>query len=1557
METTDELQANQASVEAKRELPTSQSTEHREIVGSVDSAELAPGKIEPDRARVSVVPKQAVVAEETFSHESEVSTEFAHGKDVQKIRSTKSERVHKSVRVAEVDVTEQTVVLADEPFDTVTIASEMLSNEPLHTSEHISHETVTDIRAAARAEQETANIDYQEHSANITTETIVSQRETSFEKTRPVVELTANLTTASVEGVEITEVLTTESEQPLLEQQRSTTTAQVKHILTESKPLEVTEVVAESTSTKYYPELVVATEVASKSVVEQKPYDCLEPFVSEREEALAPKMAAVSSEANINYELQESKEVSAVITHDKEVDLVQQFDVESAVVSSDITVHRSLQVTSQETSERETPLESQAITKTREAKPAQEQPLSLATTEEVTPSLSTDDSVVQQPSTVRAQVLNDVHQSTDVSQVVAFEEISDLKAQENPAHSTATGSHTEHRSVVIESHQLPEHEEVLHDKVSTSAVAKNIQQDENKSIIVETVEALASVKDLTPDAEQTKAQATVARDQTQETIISETHIFENTTDLSPMQTQTTSAQAGFPEVQRSLDVTEIEINETEVSLAKFEPIEHRIEPKKPVQELKSLTREEVETSQTVAAITPTQYSATHGQLIEAVHELTVNVTETHLFGGTQDLVPNVPVSHVQASTAFNEQKSVSVSIQETVEHEDELVPKLESHTVSATVLSTHALQPAMVEETIPSQSTGNIDDVTPSMQAAKVNSSSLEASEVSMITPFDSLSDAPKISMTPTTTANVISDDQHSTRVHETVAYDSLTDLESTQELSGKTAVVTVDEMKSVLIQDTQTEEKTVEFVTKPTATTTGTSIMTDNVRQHVTTDEITTSQTTTDLSEKPLVSETAKLDVTHQHVSDVQDTQTFDTLEDDLPQRAPKMENVQAIVQQNYAIGVETTSEIEHEVNFEDYREVRDQHAKYNINKTLNTAQVEETVDHGITESIPDTKIDQRASSIYSEVEPVMTSQIDVINQTDDIVTKSRAQTQTASVGYDENQSVVVSIDEAALKEDVFLEQPKIPLQKAVETHDGSFNVVSVQDNEVLATAVPLETITPSYNARVKQENQEQTQISEITVFEQEKPLELPSTKPYTAQKEQNYLLKSAVTEEVMPHSSTIDLHDLVTAPVQPSMVQTTSSSTTTTTEVQVFEHADDIAENIIEHVKAMKHFTELSSLEQIETNIIDTVTSLIKQEPTTKQAITDIDTLDIPTKTIITTKETVLSLKPTSREECTASVEHITNTAIMVETAQSEVHEQDFDAEQPKSLRAQPTVNEVHAFEQADTIPCDSTVTIDNLREERQHAKPITDSRFAVNNQETLSEEKVYDLPQLSSHKATQAKPGFTNIEATVQIETIAAHSIRPLQEPTHIDQQATETTYTRTQNIAESCETSTVESTVVLESHNLTDDTPRRVSVIFDTFENSVVEEIASNETTSELNISAEASKSAIVKPSDAMHSVEVTEIHTSELNDDFITDLNLQHTAVLTATDKYETANLETITVRKGRYQHVCVCFFNIHFNIKQHKTINIHLHFSLLHTFRYTHEETRYYHHPQNNRYH
>lgn len=1422
-------------------------------------------------------------------------------------------------------------LLSDERTDVV--KSDMITNQSIINQVELLDESTTEV-PIVHSKTDVASVDYRAHSAKVTSEITASEHETAFTDHPKSVKHRAIPTTDSMKGIEVSVIQTSEKEQPL-QAARRVSTVQAQQMFTESRPIQVTEVVTESTSDKYYPELVVATEVASKSVVEQKPYDCLEPYISEKENILQPASPIVQSKAEIQYELQESKEISSIFTHDKETELISKSDIKPVSVNSDFTEHIPLQVTSQETSEMESPLTIINLAETREAKSNQEHPLTTAITEEVLTSLTTDTEIVhRQRVEVQAQLLNDEFEQTDVSQVTVLEKVSEFEQDDKPAQFTAARSHTEHRSVVVESHQLPEHEDVLKQITPIQNVAIEQLMDGNKSIVVQTVEPLTTVKDIR-HIEHITGQASVSRDHTQETTTSETHIFEGTSELLPIQKQFTTANMSVGDIERSIVITEIESAEKENTFNTIPNIEHQIELTSIAQVHKPLTREEVQSSQTVSDLIPLHYETLHVNIVDSISDQSIDVVETHPYDETQEIEQPKRLVGEQASPAVNVHKPLSVTIQESIERESILTGPSKAHQMYASTIPTHALHTTSVEETIAAQSTGIIENTEQTKQTARLTSTGLESSQVSVVLPYDTTESVHTYEASTWETAHVVSPDQLGTCVEEPVVYDSLSEMKMTLIQDKKNARLLVDELKSVIVEDIQYEDKERDLNTVPTATTEVTGCISENERQLVITQEVNTIETAKTFSNIPQLCEKAIVDITKPHVTNVHDITTYETLGGVVSDIFPKEEHAIEHISPQFAVDVQSTNTVERESILDASTYSKEQHAKYNISQTLSSAVIEETGHHGQTNEInKDARSEQFAALAYRENESFTTAHIETFDQTYVLEPIQSSREKTATISLDAHQSALISVNESVVTEGALAQVPSDQKKSAKQCSELLLNPVSVYDVEVLTNPEPFESIMESGNANLKPYNQDATHISDVIIYQSEEPLHIHATTQKNAQSQQSTPLVSAVTQEVRSLITTGDIIDQLNKCVQPAVLHSTQMSTITT-DIQSFEQANILPTTTIKHNNAFANITEMSSVEQFQSTPIETLGTVTESKSVHERAKPDVDVLFTSVQSEITTKETVKSFDIPAAEQFRALKAHSISDAIVVQTVQAQVNDQLLESLPLRSEKAMPVILDLNIADQFETTIEQTPMEMASLGKDTKYAREITDSQYGVSHLETLSEEHVNDLPQFTRPVTSMAKPDVTIIEATNHIETIAAHSVKPLLEQTKIDQQATETSCTQTQHIAESYETTTSETAVVIESQNLSDETPRRASVNYDTFTNFVVEEISSTETTFDINtFSSEPHKSADLKPSEARHSVEVTEIQTSELNEDMNQEKQLECSAVLIAADNYDKANFENITVYQGRYCFVCVCLLYSFITSTLNIFMNNHLHFSL-----------------------
>lgn len=224
----------------------------------------------PAHADIRVLPRQHISSEETIPAEKEMDKSFV-SKTVKEVASTKISDTNRSVQVAETTYEETTENLEKLKTDQqkaqsndTRLLDHLIVQEPLveNSTDDISLEKLPKGTAIPNIVPLQGQDKFQQTPVEKEAQLKEAQREQIAHGIEQMV---------LAEGIEVEETMKNESEQSLVSKQKDKPVTP-KYTVPYHEPLEISEAITNDKPTKYYPELIVPTEMATKSILEHKTY-------------------------------------------------------------------------------------------------------------------------------------------------------------------------------------------------------------------------------------------------------------------------------------------------------------------------------------------------------------------------------------------------------------------------------------------------------------------------------------------------------------------------------------------------------------------------------------------------------------------------------------------------------------------------------------------------------------------------------------------------------------------------------------------------------------------------------------------------------------------------------------------------------------------------------------------------------------------------------------------------------------------------------------------------------------------------------------------------------------------------------------------------------------------------------------------------------------------------------------------------------------------------------------------------------------------------------------
>lgn len=554
-------------------------------------------------------------------------------------------------------------------------------------------------------------------------------------------------------------------------------------------------------------------------------------------------------------------------------------------------------------------------------------------------------------------------------------------------------------------------------------------------------------------------------------------------------------------------------------------------------------------------------------------------------------------------------------------------------------------------------------------------------------------------------------------------------------------------------------------------------------------------------------------------------------------------------------------------------------------LGHSLTSAVVEEVQEQGSTTDVLNVRDQSTLVTVkHAEQDSVITAETTIFEIVDKRIKPTAVIGQIASAVIDENNSVVVSNNETIISVEEFESFEKLPIQQVTPINTHSLKVVSVAESKIFSTLGDHITLLPVERANRRQlEHHDQTKSTETTVYETTKPYDQITPKETQRAEqdlntnievitsivdifcnEQELEIASSNRQSCTPSISKADRQSIVTEEVIPieksddfnqpqpqvdhSKIVQTLQKQITTTMITDYELTLGLTDSTVQSATATKTIIPHHTTEQNVVQSIDTVDDLELQGQRQKQAIAQVDTLSTTVKTITDIEENIYNIVDSKPQQNVASIQQIPSNALLVNTVISESKEIDLVTPTIKKEQAQSAFEELIVAQKSGVVANDTAVSFEEYKTSTKNAS-------------------LHLKPQTS-----QAQYSVNDLIAPINLEIIAEDSTMPFEKTLQTREQFIETTYTTSNRIAETYETTTNETAKTIPSHDNAD-SMLSATLVFDSNKSSIVEEVSTNESAIALETTLPSNQSfPEVKQPDALHTVQVTEIQTTELTED-------------------------------------------------------------------------------------
>lgn len=614
-------------------------------------------------------------------------------------------------------------------------------------------------------------------------------------------------------------------------------------------------------------------------------------------------------------------------------------------------------------------------------------------------------------------------------------------------------------------------------------------------------------------------------------------------------------------------------------------------------------------------------------------------------------------------------------------------------------------------------------------------------------------------------------------------------------------------------------------------------------------------------------------------------------------------------------------------------------------VGHSLVSAVVEEIQEQGSTNDVLVSSISTQVTVKQTEKDALITSETMSIEQAQMLPSSKNPVSQVASSVMDETSSVIVAETETMVSAETFDISKTQPSHHVTPTNVHSLKVVSVGESHVYGTVGALIVAENQEQATIRQEHLEATKSTLPTVYESaelyeqpvskeaqyadtdlnlqteviintvdsmctEQPLEIDSTnresvKPGIALTD----LKSSVIEEVISNDTPLDFYLQPHETVSSKNVQTLQQQTTATT-ITGFEQTVCITPTNEQPAVATPTISPYQGIEHNVVTFIDTISDLQLDSPNQKLATSNFDSLGISVQNITEVEESVIDLSQIQSERNVALVQHTTAEALLIKKVRSELKELDLEIPHIKEKQAHSTFTVLNVAQKTKVETIDTAITLEaDTVTPKQAIRSVASGLIVTVHEKTQCNEKVVDLKESAKPNISQAQHTVTELIAPVKILVRSEDSVTPLKTTVQTKEQFTETTYTTSNIIAETFETTPNETAKTIPNHDM-EDSMQRATLVIDSNKSSIVEEVTSTESATALE-TIRPSLQAVpdVKQPEEFKPLEVTEVQTTETSEDLEEAFAKQlDKAKLIESERFAYEIMEKQSLLKGRYYH-------------------------------------------------
>lgn len=1245
------------------------------------------------------------------------------------------------------------------------------------------------------------------------------------------------------------------------------------------------------------PELVVAT----KSVDLQKSIQVIAPQPSEREEQFeknvlfdrqiakeAPaqpfsslvveeveplqitgdvsRTEPITSTAKVKSTEREEMIISEVQPFDGITNLKSKETPEKVSAVEVLDMRKSIEVTTQIASEHEKNFESDRV-ETQTAKPATLDTLKSITIEEVEPSMNTEKVNPTKIVETKANVLNSEMEEKQITEMVVFEGIEQIKATDKLPDNVATEILDEMRSIEVSEHKTAEKEEILDAGMPMVCHnASTIPAHSLKSVQIEEVEPLSSVSDVKPaENKGLVAKATVNEQHSSTTL--ETILYEGISDIKDLSKPEMVTALKSLDVQESLQVLSQEFIEREDKLNEKIPVDEQHADTVSSHALKSAIVEETEPSHNVSDYEGSKDLRTKAKLGSSNAEETT-VTETIPLEGFCDLKMPEVLDVKTATQSLNELRPLTVTSTE-VSDKEEVFIATKTATYRADVSESEVMKSMDVEETKTIESVTPFEDKPQSTDQAKVVSQNLHEMSISDLIAYENTSDFTKCSKPDTKNAQTVQDNQQSVIVEYTELSEHETQLlvksskdEHAQPVPGHT-------YKAAVIAETEVKDSTVEYNI-------------ENISSH------------------------AEMKTSEYHETTTSETTSYESIDGSVkPQEFPTKSALTVIDEQS-PIEISSNEVVEKEKEFITKPEFETQKARTVGPNALTSAVSQEIESTYALDELKNVDNKFEIATIQREqLEVAHTYQTVPCDTIDSYESKVGPEEKVAHSLQDQHSSIQISEPSTFENEQNFV--PTITeAKKATHLSDDIFKSVMIEEVNASDSTKPIERDESKPAAcQVVADQLEETKVSEVTPYESITEATLTTMDKRTAHPIIFSEMKSVLTTET-------SINECESILLSENNTFFTANQTIVPNQVPIQEEV-----LLIDTMSSFKNLKEnpqhpqishtlCESLATEEVKVGETVEEyMIEELLGTKMAGTEYDEFKAIEQMDIKVIETTQNLNTFRPDDKVAQLLQQASDALSVQLVESEIKEEDLIVTETQQKTARKSISEIEVAQKSEVIPSSTVQSIElkqPLSEESIKSETVVERKLPVKESVDL-QETVEDLP-IAQEKTKKAKPNVKKIKVPLTTQITAESSIEPLLQQELIKEHATEHNVMRISKTTETTDVSVNETTETLEKPTSKN---KRASQTIDTFKTTTVEVVTSNDTVQTLDIQQTIpEKHSEITQQESMNILQIIEVNANEFTDDLSQrPIDTQQFAHISETENIDFAKSKQPEVLRGR----------------------------------------------------